>query len=269
MEGGESDSGVMTQKDITIITICKNAESVIAGTMKSVLAQSYPSIEYIVIDGRSTDRTLDIVKDMAAQYPSRDIKVRSEPDSGISDAMNKGIKYANGKIINHLHAGDKYIDNAVIDKVMKSHDHIKWRWAVAGSIAVDPSGKPLHLFKAEPDYRVLLKKNCVPHQSTFLVKDIFDKHGLFDVNYKQAMDYEYWLRIAFKGNERYVVLPFNTTYFMEGGRSSNIIELLRYIIMLRKSMRAYGCKTSALSDVIFIARIVAFYILLKIKRVAN
>jgi hypothetical protein len=88
---------------------------------------------------------------------------------------------------------------------------------------------------------------------------------MFNTEYKQAMDYEYWLRIIFKGGERYTVLPFDTTYFLEGGRSSNIFELLKYLYKLRKSMHEYGCNVNVLDDFIFLSRVMAFYLFYKMK----
>ncbi|MBT9164890.1 MAG: putative glycosyltransferase [candidate division WS2 bacterium] len=251
---------------ISVVTICRNAEQLIAETMKSVLSQSYKNIEYIVIEGKSRDKTLDIIHSTAKDYPDRSIKIVSEPDEGIADAMNKGVRLATGDVIAHLHAGDRYIDNNVIEEVMKSYQENAWRWGVAGSIVVDHAGNERHIYKANPDYRTLLKKNCIPHQSTFLVKDIFDKHGLFKVEYKQAMDYEYWLRITFKGGERFTLLPFNTTYFLNGGKSSNIFELLKYLRMLRSSMHEYGCDVTVLDDFVFLSRVMAFYVFNELKK---
>lgn len=243
---------------ISIITICKNAESVIAKTVKSVLEQTCEDIEYIIIDGKSTDRTLEIIHDIVKAYPLRQVQVVSETDEGIADAMNKGVLLASGEIITHLHAGDRYINNSVIEKVMESYHENAWRWGVASSIVVDDLGNERHIYKPNPDYRILLKKNCIPHQSTFLVKNIFEKHGLFKIEYKQAMDYEYWLRIVFKGGERYHVLPFAATYFLDGGRSSQIYELLKYLMILRRELRTYVDDLTWLDDAIFLGRVLAF-----------
>jgi len=251
---------------ISVITICRNAEKHIRATMLSVLDQKYANIEYFIVDGNSSDETIKIVKEVSGRYPYRKIEIISERDSGIADAMNKGIRLASGEIIAHLHAGDRYIDSLILSKVAQSYIKDSWRWGVAGSVVVNASGKKLHIYNAEPDCKTLLKKNCIPHQSTFLVKDIFDTYGLFDVSYKQAMDYEYWLRIAFKGKERYRILPFNTTYFMDGGKSSNIFELLKYLHMLRKTLSGYGCKVTALDDLVFLSRVMVFYVFYELKK---
>jgi glycosyltransferase len=233
--------------------------------MISVLEQTYPDIEYIIVDGKSSDGTLNVIQQVAKRYPDRQIKILSEPDKGIADAMNKGILLAHGEIIAHLHAGDRYIDEHVIEKVVESYKRNGWRWAVAGSIVVDFSGNQRHVYKAHPDYRILIKKNCIPHQSTFLVRDIFEKHGLFRVDYKQAMDYEYWLRIAFFGKERYHLLPFVATYFLEGGRSSRILELLYYLALARRELRSWVDGLTWFDDLIFFARVVAFHTYLTMK----
>jgi hypothetical protein len=122
------------------------------------------------------------------------------------------------------------------------------------------SGRPSHVYCPRPIYRRLLKQNFIPHQSTFLVRDIFARHGLFRVDLKQAMDYEFWLRIAFEGGERYQVLPFATTYFLEGGRASRLFELLKYLVLVRRELRQWVSGLTPLDDVVFLARVAAFWV---------
>ena len=100
---------------ITIITVCRNAEAAIEKTIQSVIKQNYPQIEYIIIDGRSTDRTLEIIGSYEDKYP---IKVISEPDHGIYDAMNKGLSYATGDYIQFLNAGDTLLEETTIEQVV-------------------------------------------------------------------------------------------------------------------------------------------------------
>ena len=250
----------MTYPLVTVITVCKNAERVIEGTMMSVFDQTYPFIEYIIIDGRSQDKTVVIAEDLAASNRHKQTLIVSEPDAGISDAMNKGVLLAKGELIAHLHAGDRYINSNIIAKMVDSFLKESWRWGVAGSIVVDSAGKEEYHFLPDPNISHLLKKNCIPHQSTFLVKDIFEKHGLFHDDYAQAMDYEFWLRISFKGNEKYTILPFDATYFLAGGRSSNTVELLQHLYKLRRLLPEYKCNTNILLDCIFLARVLLFSI---------
>lgn len=109
----------MNKPLITIVTVCYNAYNEIERTMLSVLEQTYDSIEYIIIDGNSKDNTLTFIERVKGMYPSKDIKVISEPDYGIYDAMNKGIKLASGEWLNMMNAGDVFTNNEVLEKVFK------------------------------------------------------------------------------------------------------------------------------------------------------
>ncbi|ROT05017.1 glycosyltransferase, partial [Muribaculaceae bacterium Isolate-104 (HZI)] len=100
---------------ISVVTVCYNAADSIEQTMLSVLNQSYPYIEYIVIDGGSTDGTVDIIK----KYADRLAYWVSEPDKGIYDAMNKGIAAATGSYINFMNSGDSFYDNRVVEAIFK------------------------------------------------------------------------------------------------------------------------------------------------------
>ena len=104
----------MKYPKITVVTVCYNAAAEIASTMRSVLNQSYDNLEYILVDGASKDDTLDIIQKVCAEFPSADITVRSEPDNGIFDAMNKGIELATGDWINFMNAGDMFADANVV-----------------------------------------------------------------------------------------------------------------------------------------------------------
>jgi len=243
---------------ITVVTICRNAEAVIDATMVSVLTQRYPGLEYVIVVGESTDHTLDQVWAIAARFPHRPLRVIAEPDDGISDAMNKGVLAATGDVIAHLHAGDRYIDDRVLDHVMASHQLDGWRWAAAESIVVNNRGRAFHTFRPRPEYRRLLKQNFIPHQSVFLVRDVFERHGLFRTDLKQAMDYEFWLRLVFRGGERYHILPFATTYFLDGGKSSQIWELLRHLRLIRRELRVWVPELTLLDDTSFLARVAIF-----------
>jgi glycosyltransferase involved in cell wall biosynthesis len=262
MEGGLRTHGHFSQTSepnkplFSIITIVYNRAQLLEQTIQSVLCQTYANLEYIIVDGGSTDETLDVIR----KYENQIAYWMSEPDDGISDAMNKGVALATGNIIAHLHAGDRYIDSSSIERVADSYKTAGWRWGVARSIVVDMEGNQTYLFKPEPDYRMFLKKNFIPHQSTFLIREIFEEHGLFKTDYKQAMDYEFWLRITFIGDERYAVLPFDTTYFLEGGRSSGIFELLWYLYRIRKSIHNYGCNVTLFQDGLFLMRAFVWYI---------
>ena len=168
---------------ITIITVSYNAASVIEETINSVLSQSYKDIEYIIIDGGSTDGTTEIIK----KYANKLSYWISEPDKGIYDAMNKGINKANGKWINFMNAGDSFIDNNVIERVALSIDSY---YGVAFGDTIINKNKQRIIHKANPFYnkKKLHHKMGFNHQSTFVRTDLAKKY-LFDLKYKLAADY--------------------------------------------------------------------------------
>ena len=108
------------QDKISIITICLNNEIDIERTVKSVLMQTYPKIEYIIVDGFSKDKTIKKIESIRKKYPKFNIKISSKKDRGISHAMNIGIKKSSGTLICHLHAGDYFIHKNVLLNVMQS-----------------------------------------------------------------------------------------------------------------------------------------------------
>ena len=251
---------------ITVVTIGRNCRDDLLKTMKSVISQTYSNIEYIVVDGASSDGSPDAAREMLEKAKLARSKVLSERDSGISDAMNKGVGLANGQILIHLHAGDWFVGNEVLARVAESWLQHNWRWAIASSNVVDADGLIVHVYKPLADVETLIKKNGVPHQSTFLAKDIFDQHGLFKTDMHQAMDYEFWLRIAFRGDERPFTLPFVTTNFSAGGASSNLRALLKACYILRRRLPEYHRKSTPWQDLLYLARIAAFGLLQRFRR---
>lgn len=108
----------MKQNTITVITVCYNVSDVIEKTMRSVLDQTYENLEYIVIDGASTDNTTETIKSVFNEYPNRKKICISEPDDGIFDAMNKGVRMASNEWLNFMNAGDCFYSNDVLEKIM-------------------------------------------------------------------------------------------------------------------------------------------------------
>lgn len=106
---------------ISVITICYNAEKEIESTMISVLEQSFKDIEYIIVDGASKDGTMNKVRQILTRYPNSNVQITSEPDKGIYDAMNKGIKKASGEWVILMNSGDTFLDNKVLENVF-SHN---------------------------------------------------------------------------------------------------------------------------------------------------
>jgi glycosyltransferase involved in cell wall biosynthesis len=171
---------------VTIITIVYNGEQHIADTIRSVIAQDYPNLEYIIVDGGSTDNTLGIVKEFGTAVTT----IISEKDEGISDAFNKGLRIAKGAIIGMINADDWYEDGAVKKAVSAMED---------GN--VDVVYGDLRLWRGDAidfvytgSHSHLEKEMTVNHPTVFVRKNCYDQFGLFDKQYKCAMDYDLLLR---------------------------------------------------------------------------
>jgi len=181
---------------VSIITIVFNGADYIEDTIKSVISQDYPFIEYIIVDGGSTDGTVEIIK----KYRDKIAKWVSEPDNGISDAMNKGIKMASGFVIGMIHAGDYYEPGAVSSVVRAFHDSPD-AGVVHGDMFLAHPGRTSAV--ACNPFRDLAREGWkempVLHPTVFVKKSVYESCGLFDTAYSIAMDYDLILRFLRSG----------------------------------------------------------------------
>ena len=181
---------------VSVITVCLNAAGYISQTLKSILSQDYRNLECIVVDGGSTDGTIEIIRAMTEEDDR--IHWQTGSDAGISDAMNRGVERATGEIIAHLHADDFYATNSVIATVVGQFDrHPEVMWATGGIREIDESGCsirdiPVRHYSA----RRLLRNNVILHPATFVRQSAFEAVGGFDTGLKYSMDYDMWLRLA-------------------------------------------------------------------------
>ena len=177
---------------VSIIIAVFNGETFLKGTIKSILNQNDENLELIVIDGGSSDNTIEIIK----SFDSPKIKWISEPDKGISDAFNKGIKLATGDYVNFQGDGDGFINNSSISDLFSNLD-LKEKPIVCGNIQrIDINGKLIYKTKIKKRFnkKSLLFKMSLPHQGLFIPREFFSKYGEFDLNNKYCMDYELLLR---------------------------------------------------------------------------
>ena len=201
---------------ITIITVSYNAVKDIENTILSVINQTYPNIEYIIIDGGSTDGTLDIIK----KYQDKITYWVSEPDKGIYDAMNKGALKATGMWLNFMNAGDTFYNEQVLEEVFKDKDCDNADVIYGDVVYVYPDRVDIR--KAAPLKRI---KVGIPfcHQSAF-VKTKLQQSYLFDMTYKICADYNFFHTLykkgySFKYKEQIIAR------YLAGGISSNAIKL--------------------------------------------
>ena len=177
----------MSEPKLSIITVCKNAENAIERTMLSVVTQSCfaGNIEYLIIDGASTDKTVEIIKQYADKYP---IKWISEPDSGIYNAMNKGIKLATGNYLLFLNAGDYLVHYNVIKSLMNLFESGEFDVIYGNLLYINPQSEQ-YFIKAENDPDLLFFfENSLPHQAILYKKDLFQKFGFYDENFTILAD---------------------------------------------------------------------------------
>ena len=203
----------MSNHKYSIITVCLNAITHIHRTAESLTQQNYTNFEWIVIDGGSTDGTLDILE----EYKDLISVLVSEPDKGIYDAMNKGILHAKGQDLLFLNAGDSLYD----PKTLSSLDRSSNFELIVGNLFLTQTRTVRESPQLLP--RDFLLKVMLPHQATFFNRDIFDKYGYFDTSYRIAGDYEMFSRLIQKYKVSYTHVPDIIANFDETGISSNDI----------------------------------------------
>jgi len=177
---------------VSIITIVYNGETDIRQTMDSVLQQSYEPVEYIVIDGGSTDATVSILE----EYDSQLSFWESARDKGISDAFNKGITIANGEIIGLVNAGDWYEPNT-IEVVVDTFLAEKEVGIVCGALQFWKGSSLEYLCSSVPE--LLEREMSITHPSCFVRTTLYRQFGMFSLDYNLAMDYELLLRLKTNG----------------------------------------------------------------------
>ncbi len=204
---------------ISIITVCFNSVETIEKTIESVKSQDYDDIEYIIVDGNSSDGTINIIK----KYESNVIdKWISESDKGLYDAMNKGLEMATGDFVGVLNSDDYFYGNSTISKVvefLKNHSDID---AITGDVMYEKNGKIIRKYSSKKWKPDLLKIGFMPpHLSIFIRRTMFDKYGNYTLGYKIASDYELIIRFFLKNKIKYKYSDIITTIMSVGGLSSS------------------------------------------------
>jgi len=172
---------------ITIITVCFNSEKYIEDCITSIVSQTYSNIEYIIVDGGSTDGTVDLIK----KYEYGITKWISEKDKGIADAMNKGIRFATGDYILFIHSDDYLLNQTSISDAVK----IMYFNADFNAFAILSGNRFKNIEKTSEKFSFnFYLKTKIMHQGCFCSRSVFDMLGLFDVHFKIAMDYDFFFR---------------------------------------------------------------------------
>lgn len=182
---------------VSIITVCYNSEATIRDTIESVLAQDHQNLEYIVIDGQSTDKTVEILQ----SYGDRITHFISEADRGMYDGLNKGIQLASGEVVGMINADDFYIDNKVVSDVVSCLEKERADTLYADLYyvdSIDTNQIKRYWQSGEYKQRAFLKGWMPPHPTFFIRKRFYEKYGGFRLELKSAADYELMLRMLHK-----------------------------------------------------------------------
>ncbi|OGV44743.1 MAG: hypothetical protein A2X46_16525 [Lentisphaerae bacterium GWF2_57_35] len=201
---------------LTIVTVCRNEQARIEKTLDSVVKQACRDFEWIVLDGASTDGTLAILE----KYKERMSILRSEPDRGIYDAMNKAIGLATGEYLLFLNGGDWLADDRVVGDYLERNLQED---VVIGDILVRyPGGREQYRpsEKIGPMYDHLYWRS-LPHQSTFIRRELFLQHGLYNEQFKIIADWEFFLRAILRGGATVARWARNVAVFTHDGISAS------------------------------------------------
>jgi glycosyltransferase involved in cell wall biosynthesis len=207
-----------TEPLVSIVTVCLNAEKTIQRTIDSVLGQTYAHVDYVIIDGGSSDRTLDILRESEARSQGR-LRWISGKDAGIYDAMNKGIGLADGSIVGIINSDDWY-EPETVQRVVDSY-RMHGEGVHYGILRVLDHGQEVMLRLVH--WRSL-HRDVVGHPAFFVTRDVYQRHGVFDLGFKIAADYELMLRFIDKG------VPFHQVdhvlaNFSQGGESTTRVSV--------------------------------------------
>lgn len=221
---------------VTIITVCYNSAKTIEDTIQSVINQTYDHIEYIIVDGLSTDNTLEIIN----KYKDKIAKIVSEKDAGLYDAINKGIDLATGDIIANLNSDDFYIDNNVIADVVAKMEGEKSDTLYADLYyvdAVDTNKVTRNWVSGEYKKGMFFKGWMPPHPTFFVRKSVYDNYGKFNLELKSAADYEIMLRFIHKHECSISYFPRVVVRMRVGGVSN--VSLINRLKANREDKRAW------------------------------
>jgi glycosyltransferase involved in cell wall biosynthesis len=208
---------------VSIITVCKNSEEYIERSINSVLNQTYNDIEYLIIDGKSIDGTLPIID----KYKDKIDVLISESDTGIYNAMNKGVEHSTGDVIYFLNSDDLLYDRDVISDIASAFVKYRRAMIVYGNVIMTDD-KKRELVKYNDINKKFFYKNTICHQALFARSVLFNEIGFFDEKYKIHADVDWIMRVYFNKANVFKYVNRNICYFSAFGFCSNPINAERY-----------------------------------------
>lgn len=213
---------------VSIITVCFNSQKTIKRTIESVLNQTYQNIEYIIVDGKSTDRTVEIIHSYSPKFGRR-LKMISEADNGIYDAMNKGIRRSSGDLIGIINSDDYYEPDAV-ERMVKAWNGEPMQ-ILHGLMRSLRNGREYSVMLTSAEF---LDEKMIQHPSCFVTKDVYETIGLFDPSYRCIGDYEFMVRAFESHKVRFKPVYHVIANFEEGGISESSKAKMEKLKFLKK-----------------------------------
>lgn len=204
----------MNRIKVSIITPCFNSEATIEQTIRSVLYQTYENIEYVIIDGRSTDGTMEIIERYRPLFEGR-MKVISEPDHGIYDAMNKGIRNCSGDLIGIINSDDFYEKDAV-ETVVSAMTEEKYQ-ILYGMMRIFHGTEEIKVTMPKHEN---LEEEMIAHPTCFVTREVYREFGMFDTKYRSCADHDFMLRMKETKKVSFLPVYHILASFAEGGGMS-------------------------------------------------
>lgn len=231
---------------ITVITVTYNSEKTIRDTIESVLRQSYQNVEYIIVDGASEDSTMAVVGEYQRKFEGR-LRFITEPDRGIYDAMNKGLKLATGDVVGFLNSDDYFTTDDVLQSVAHVFESKEFD-AIYGDVhyvSFKDTAKRTRYYSSRLFFRPLMRFGFMPaHPSFYCARSVYEAYGGFDPSYRIAADFEHLLRLIFihRIRTKYIKKDFVT---MRTGGLSNAgiasrIEIMKEHVRALKNNGVYS-----------------------------
>lgn len=221
---------------ISLITATYNSAETLRDTMQSVLNQTFKDVDYIIVDGGSKDTTMDIVKEFEPKFEGR-LRWVSEKDKGIYDAMNKGVKMAQGNIVGILNSDDFFASDHVLEKVndaFTENPAIDGIYADVRYVDWNNTSKKVRMFSGKDFKR---EKLCwgkmPPHPSFYVKRECYDKFGLYSLDYPICADYDMFVKMIWEGNINTLYINDVFVNMRSGGTSSNGIKVHKKIMKER------------------------------------
>lgn len=208
---------------ISIITVCYDSALTIYDAINSVNIQTFSNIEHIFIDGGSKDSTVDIINNNS----KREKVIVSEKDNGLYDAINKGIKMASGDVLGFVHSDDLLASGDVISEIAKEFNKCYYDgvYGDLNYVSLKDTSSIIRKWKSKSFEKRLLNHGWMPaHPTVFLRKEVYEKHGLFNLNYKIAADYDFIIRIFKDETLKFKYLPKVFTNMRIGGASNHSLK---------------------------------------------